>query len=208
MRDRAETSAFAAIALAGLVFVAYYFLQHYGRASGDVPLPATQHASSVNLAPITVPASFGHNTLSIPSEKVTAPIRAEGVDPNGYLGIPSDVHEVGYYTKGASPDAKIGDLLLAGHVNYVGQGTGALGRIGTLKIGDPVITRGAGAPQGWRVTALTSYPKSHGLPADIFRANGSRVLTMVTCGGVLDRQHGTYLSNIVVTAIRVPTTVR
>ena len=207
-RERAEISFFGALAVAGIVFVAFYLFQRYDHASGDVPLPKTVKAVSANLAPITVDSSFTHHTLAIPSQNTTAPIQAESVDPNGYLGIPSDVHDVGYYTKGAKLDGSVGDLLVAGHVNYVGQGTGALGKIGDLKIGDEVITRGAGAPQGWRVTALTSYQKSAGLPTSIFRATGSRVLTLVTCGGVLDKAHGTYLSNIVVTAVRVHTVVK
>jgi hypothetical protein len=158
--------------------------------------------------PVTVPAGLTRNTLAIPTERVTAPIQGQQVDSRGYLGIPADVHTVGYYTGAGRLDGGAGDLVVAGHVNYVGQGTGALGRIGTLKVGDPIITRGNSAPQGWRVISLDSYLKTDGLPAAMFRASGRRQLTLVTCGGVLDRHAGSYLSNIVVTAAPVHTIVK
>lgn len=207
LRQRVEVGAFTLIALVALVFVAVagYHLNHRG--SATVALPPNRPAGVLSAAPVSVPASFGKNKLAIPAQSVTAPIQSQVVDLASYLGVPSDVHEVGYYSGGGKLDGATGDLLIAGHVNYVGQGTGALGKIANLHIGDALITRGAGAPQGWRVTALTSYLKTSGLPAAIFRATGNRALTLVTCGGVLDHQTGSYLSNIVVTAMPVHTIV-
>jgi hypothetical protein len=157
---------------------------------------------------VVVPASFTQNTIQIPSQSVTAPLDPEAVDRNGYLGIPDDVHRVGWYTGAGPLDGSQGDIVLAGHVNYVGQGTGAFGHLYVLKVGDVVITRGTGKPQAWRVSGLANYSKAQGLPQDMFRASGTRALTLVTCGGTLDSRHGTYLSNVVVTAVPVPTVVQ
>ncbi|HEY2042014.1 MAG TPA: class F sortase [Jatrophihabitans sp.] len=201
--ERAEAWFFGVLAVVGFVIVCFVFYPRHS--SGDIPLPKTTSGKSA--APVIVSARFAKNTMAIPTQKVTAPVQAEAVNPQGYLGIPQDVQVVGYYTAGGKLDGKVGDLVVAGHVNYVGQGTGALGRIGDLHVGDAVITRGNGAPQGWRVTSITSYLKSSGLPRSMFRATGERMLTLVTCGGKLDTSAHSYLSNIVVTAAPVRTII-
>lgn len=155
-----------------------------------------------------VSADFPHNHLSVPNRSGLAPIDKEGVDANGFLGIPQDVHRVGVFTGAGKLDGRIGDVVIAGHVNWVGQGPGYLGDLNKLKKGDVVVTRGAGMPQAWRITKVAMYLKSLGLPQDIFRAKGARALTLVTCGGVLDEQAHSYLSNVVVTAEPVLTVVR
>ncbi|MDQ2839067.1 MAG: class F sortase [Actinomycetota bacterium] len=219
--ERVEVLVFGIIALIAALGAGLAWHQFNRPALGDIPLPPTTPTTAAGVsrpvagprnpkkpagpAAVRVPAGFAHDTLAIPGQSVTASIQAQVVDVAGYLGVPANVRVVGYYTGGGTLDGRVGDLLVTGHVNYVGQGTGALGRIGQLKVGDPVITRGAGAAQGWRITALASYPKSTGLPAAIFRATGRRALTLITCGGVLDRQAGNYLSNIVVTAMPAPT---
>jgi hypothetical protein len=155
-----------------------------------------------------VSADFPRNHLSVPNRSGFAPIDKEGVDAQGYLGIPQDVHRVGVYTGAGQLDGNVGDVVIVGHVNWVGQGAGYLGDIGDLKKGAIVVTRGSGPPRAWRVTAVASYLKTAGLPQQIFRAHGPRALTLVTCGGVLDEQQHSYLSNIVVTAEPVRTIVR
>ncbi len=207
--QRAEATVLAVIAIAGFAIVSYLFFPwHHATASAaEVPLPKNVSISAKGLKPVTVPAGFAANTLAIPNQAVTAPIDQVSVGANQEMVIPGDVHRVGHYTGGGSLDGRAGDVLITGHVNYVGQGTGALGRIGFLKVNDVIITRGTGKPQAWRVTGLSSYLKTEGLPASIFRAGGTRVLSLVTCGGVLDTAAHSYLSNIVVLAAPVTTIV-
>jgi hypothetical protein len=203
---RAEAIAVSIIAVVGFVVVSYLFFPWH-RSNADVPLPKSVAVKegAMRMRPVTVPADFGPSTLGLPTQRVSAPIDAVGLDAHESLVIPGDVHRVGYYTGGGVLDGNVGELLIAGHVSYIGQGTGALGRIGELRIGDPIITRGHGRPRAWRVISLTSYLKADGLPNSLFRSNGSRLLTLVTCGGTLDPHAHSYLSNIVVTAMPEPT---
>ena len=157
---------------------------------------------------VVVSADFPRNHLAVPNRTGKAPIFKEGVDAQGFLGIPQDVHQVGVYTGAGALDGRIGDVVISGHVNWVGQGPGYLGDLNKLKAGDVVITRGDGLPKAWRVTKVSMYLKSLGLPQQIFRAKGPRQLTLVTCGGVLDTSAGSYLSNVVVTARPVRTVVK
>ena len=207
VRRRAEPVVIAVVAVTAFVVLCYlYFPWHRGAAEA-VPLPWTVSISATGLAPVHVPSGFAADTLAITAQHVTAPIDRVDVRADNSLVIPGDVHRVGWFRGAGQLDGGIGSLLIAGHVNYVGQGTGALGRIGQLRVGDPIVTRGTGAPQGWRVISLTSYLKSDGLPSAIFRAGGTRQLTLVTCGGTLDASRGNYLSNIVVIAAPVRTIV-
>ncbi|MCW2492130.1 MAG: hypothetical protein QOH56_1432 [Pseudonocardiales bacterium] len=204
--QRLEPLFFTVLAIVGFAVVVYVFFPWH-RSSADVPLPKTVSVPAKNLPPVEVPADFARNTMAIPGQQATAPIDAETV-VGDELSIPGDVKRVGYYTGGGALDGKVGELLIAGHVNYSGQGTGVLGRIGFLHVGDAIITRGQGGPQAWRITGLTSYLKAEGLPSTIFRATGARGLALVTCGGTLDRQAHSYLSNIVVTAAPVKVILR
>lgn len=206
-RRRAEPVLIAAAAITAFVVLSYLYFPWHRSEAAAVPLPHTVSISATGLAPVHVPAGFTAHTLAISPQHVTAPIDTVDVTADDSLTIPGDVHRVGWYRGSGPLDATTGSVLIAGHVNYVGQGTGALGRIGQLKPGDPIVTRGAGAPQAWRVISLTSYLKSDGLPAAIFRSGGRRQLTLVTCGGTLDTSRGSYLSNIVVIAAPVRTIV-
>lgn len=174
-----------------------------------MPLPFPSYiADAANHNAVVVSSDFPANHLSVPNRSGVAPIDKEGIDSEGYLGIPQDVGRVGVYTGAGALDGKIGDVVIAGHVNWVGQGAGYLGDLDKLKVGDIVITRGTGAPRAWKITKVSMYLKSLGLPQDIFRATGARTLTLVTCGGVLDTSAHSYLSNVVVTAVPVPAVVK
>ncbi|UQX88217.1 class F sortase [Jatrophihabitans telluris] len=209
MTERRRAILLASAALAAFAVLSYLcFPWHRSATAEVVPLPKTVTSSARHLAPVVVPARFPRDTVSLPGQSVTAPIDPARVGADDYLQIPGDVQRVGHYVGGGGLDGTVGDLLLTGHVNYAGQGTGAFGRIGRLHVGDAVITRGSGRTQAWRVTGLTSYLKSDGLPASIFRPGGPRVLTLVTCGGTLDTKAHSYLSNIVVTAKPAPVIAR
>ena len=191
-------------ALAAIVIVAVSFIA--GR--GPEPSPRTTTAAPsahTGLEPVYVNASFPARTLAIQDQKARAPIDTVGVVDNE-MGIPHDVRRVGVYDRGGPLDGTTGSVLIVGHVHYTGQGKGVLGDIDKLAKGSVLVTRGHAKPQAWRVTRITSYKKSLGLPREIFRHGGKRVLTVVTCGE-RDAQ-GRYLTNVVVRAVPVETIVR
>jgi hypothetical protein len=201
---RAANLACAVLALAGALIVTMAVVpQVLGRSDAR-----QAYVKAVDHDAVVVSAAFPRNHLSVPNRSSLAPIDAETVDVQGYLGIPQDVHRVGVYTGAGRLDGAVGDVVVVGHVNWAGQGAGYLGDIGQLRKGAVVVTRGDGLPRAWRVTGVTMYLKSVGLPQSIFRAAGPRALTLVTCGGVLDEQEHSYLSNVVVTARPVRTIVR
>ena len=199
---------FALTALAGAAVVGVslappgWLPWHHGPSTSSGPTYA-RHGDAV-----VVPAGFPVNHLSVPNRDGYAPIEKSGVDTAGFVFIPENVQHVGVYAYAGGLDGRSGDVVIFGHVNMRGQGVGYLGDADHLRPGSIVVTRGAKTPQAWEVTSVRSYPKSKGLPQSIFRATGTRQLTLITCGGKLNTRTHSYYDNIVVTARPMATVVR
>jgi hypothetical protein len=62
----------------------------------------------------------------------------------------------------------------------------------------------AGRTERYEVRAVRRFARTRGLPADLFRTDGPRVLHLVTCSGLRRTADGRayYVDNLVVTAVR------
>ena len=112
------------------------------------------------------------------------------------LEVPEDPAVVGWWDRGAAPGSTAGSVLIAGHININGH-TGALAAIPWLAIGDAVSISNGDHVSRYRVRALHSYPKSTGLPKNLFDRNGVPQLVLITCGGPFDSTARSYEDNIV-----------
>jgi len=141
--------------------------------------------------------------FSAPRIGVTEPIDPVGVDGAGAVAIPSDARRVGWYRFGSAPGDSIGSAVLVGHRDSRTQGRGALYPLADLAVGDLIVVgRSDGSNVRFRVVERRLYLKV-GLPYETFFARtGTPRLTVITCGGPYDRQHGGYQDNLVVTAVR------
>ena len=140
--------------------------------------------------------------LYIPSLYVSAPVVPQGVTSSNEMSLPDNLHHVGLLDTTSPLDAGAGSTLIAGHVTAGGH-PGALYLLGRVQPGASVSTvDAAGQRTDWVVTSVRNYHKTS-LPAEIFRTNGERKLTLVTCGGDIIRTpdgRWTHEDNIVVTA--------
>jgi sortase (surface protein transpeptidase) len=118
------------------------------------------------------------------------------------LEIPSDVHYVGIWDAENRLEAAAGNIVVAGHVNYYDQGPGALSPLSEVERGALVYLTGSGVRTAWRVASLEVFTKS-ALPPATFSTTGPRQLVLITCGGPFDPRNGSYLDNVVVTAVPV-----
>lgn len=145
-------------------------------------------------APLTTPVTLSLDPVGVQARILDATV------PNGVLTPPGDVHDVGIWLDGATLDAVAGTTLIVGHVNLVGQGNGALFELGTIEPGEVIRTSDAGGTTtAWRVTAVTSRPKSAGIEESVLAGpDGPRRLAVVTCGGELqfDDGVGDYSDNV------------
>lgn len=169
------------------------------RSSSAAPAPAgVATPSSVLPAPPT--------TLTLTSLHVSAPVVPVGLNGRS-VQVPADPAQVGWWTASAPAGSPTGSTVIVGHVDTAATGRGALYGVGVgrLKSGNQVSLHTAtGASFTYRVYAQQVLTKSQGLPATVFDPSHQPRLVLITCGGPFDRDHGTYLDNVVIYAAPTP----
>jgi hypothetical protein len=126
---------------------------------------------------------------------VDAPIVHVGLVGN-VMDVPRDPHDVGWWSAGAAPASDQGTVVIVGHINYAGV-SGALSVLPESRPGDIVELVEGSTTIRYRMVAVHSYPKTVGIPADVFSRTGSPRLVLITCGGPFDSNTGNYTDNIV-----------
>lgn len=168
-----------------------------------IPLVNRGHlsvASSTSASPVRTERSGGRPIpagahLMVSRFGVNAPITRVSAS-SGVMQIPRDPHVVGWWTGGAQPGDPNGAVVIVGHINYAGD-SGALSVLLNLRPGDTVSLSGSRYSHRYRVVAIRSYPKSSGIPANVFSRTGPPRLVLITCGGPFDSATGNYKDNIV-----------
>jgi len=136
--------------------------------------------------------------VHIPRLDVQARIRPTGVTMDGVARIPRDGDDIGWYRFGPRPGER-GSAVLIGHRDTAAEGPGALFAADLLQRGDQVIVKTRSGSVAFAVTSSTYYNKQ-ALPAALFGRHGLPRLTVITCGGAFDAEHGGYQQNYVVVA--------
>lgn len=136
-------------------------------------------------------------TLSIPAIGLRVPVSELGLNPDGTVEVPANFQEPGWFRLGPSPGQR-GSAVILGHVDSY-QGPAVFFRLRSLRPGDQVdVTLADGVITHFAVRAVAMYPKTHFPSRLVYGPDGYSGLQLVTCGGVFDRQTGSYLSNVVV----------
>ena len=141
-------------------------------------------------------------SLSLPRVGISAPVHSVGLD-RGTMAIPDDPGRVGWLDRSAGFGDLVGASVVSGHVSSRSDRPGALWRLRHVRVGDRVRWTSAGRTETFEVRRLHRYPRRAGLPADLFRTDGPRVLHLVTCARRVRLGGGFhYTDNLVVTAVR------
>ena len=161
----------------------------------DLPMPASSHPPTRYGSAPAAPTR-----LAIPALGVQAPVVPISATA-GVLEVPNDPAQVGWWSASALAGAASGSIVIDGHVDSAATGPGALFHLTDLTVGARVIIATAtGDQRRYVVIGRRVYPKTGGLPADVFAADGPPRLVLITCGGPFDHAAGSYLDNIVVFA--------
>jgi len=168
-----------------------------GPGSSDIPIYQADLAAQRGDNPRTPTPT----ALSIASIGVSASVEPAGVAPYGTVAIPHNAYHVGWYEFGPAPGDATGSAVIVGHRDSRTQGRGALYNLGAVNLGDQIqVRRSDGKTLTYRVVERRLYLKQ-GLPwATFFTNQGSPRLTVITCGGTYDPNHGGYQDNLIVTA--------
>ena len=139
--------------------------------------------------------------LIIPSIAVQTRLTKLGVTAGGALQVPSSTAVAGWYTRSPRPGA-IGSAVIAGHIDSR-SGPGVFFSLSRLRPGDRIYVRRAdGTLALFRVTAVRSYAKKTFPTLAVYGPVPDAELRLITCGGAFDPARRSYLSNIVVYAVR------
>lgn len=130
---------------------------------------------------------------------VDAPVAALGVADTGEMEVPTDAENVAWYEYGPSP-GQHGSAVLAAHVDYNGR-RGVFFDLMDLRAGDRVVVDFTGGRSRTFVVRERASIAKRALPVDeLFRREGPRRLTLITCGGDFDAAARSYRNNVVVVA--------
>ena len=148
------------------------------------------------------PPPGGGPMLSAGSASVAAPLVSVPLNAPG-IAVPSDYSLAGQLDEGAHIGDQWGTVIVAGRAGDVHGAHGALYGLPHLQVGDTIrLTDVDGLAGTFRVTSVTTRPRTDVLPADLFAQSGPLRLTILTATDPVPFGAGlvTYRSHVIVTA--------
>ncbi len=138
--------------------------------------------------------------LVIPAIGVSTRLVRLGLSAGGTLQVPGSAAVAGWYTRSPRPGA-VGASIIAGHIDsHVGPGV--FFRLARLRPGQRVyVVRVDASVATFRIVSVHVYTKAAFPRRLIYGAVPDAELRLISCGGPFDWATGSYLSNVVVTAI-------
>lgn len=173
----------------------------------SAPVTAAQASSSPSptrdaVQPAPAATAVDPVRVVIPALGLDEPLIPLGLATDGAMEVPVDFDEVGWFTGGGRPGGT-GPTVIAAHVDSP-TGPAVFQRLDEVAVGDLVEVHDVdGTLHTYRVTETADYPKADFPTARVFGATAADTLRVITCGGVFDRDAGSYLDNRVVFAERV-----
>jgi hypothetical protein len=174
------------------------------------PIPTRSPAPSVPPTPTPrkVDPKGPPVSLSIPAIGVSRHLLRLGLNPDRTVEVPSsrDADFPGWYQLGPAP-GQLGSAVILGHVDSV-RGPAVFWELRSLVPGNHVDVRlRDGATAHFVVRSVATYPNDQFPARKVYASQGARALNLVTCGGLYDKAHGGYQSNVVAYTRLVDTTI-
>ncbi len=195
----------------GLAGYGGYGLWQWYRATHteDVTITSQIITQSVDTPEETVPTEACRNysvhadqprKIQIPSVGIDACIQRVGIDQHNAMAVPDNIHLAGWYVGSAQPGQK-GVSVISGHV--LGRYADAVFKdLQDLAAGSNIrIEMGDGTWHEFTTLATHQYSVDETVKQQFRQVeNVDSQLTLITCGGIYDRQTQSYDKRIVVRA--------
>ena len=140
--------------------------------------------------------------LLVPAIGVSTTLIRLGLTSAGDLQVPTTTTVAGWYTGSPRP-GQIGSSIIAGHIDSV-AGPGIFYKLSELRRGEYVyIIRSNHTVAVFEVTASHLYAKADFPSHLVYGPVPDAELRLITCGGTFDYATGSYLSNVVVSAVQI-----
>lgn len=138
--------------------------------------------------------------LKIPVIGVDAPIAAVGLDKDGAIAEPNSPDLVVWYDQSALPGWQ-GNSVLSGHLDWK-TSTAVFWRLRELKPGDNIYVHTSSNNRYRFIVQWAESYRSDNVPmAKVFADLQEPSLTIITCGGVFNRNSRDYSERLVVRAV-------
>lgn len=136
--------------------------------------------------------------LVIPTINVNTNVQYVGITPQGEMEVPSNAVDVGWFKLGSRPGEK-GSAVIAGHIDGESGEAGVFINLYALKQGDELYVEDY---QGIRTRFIVRESRTYdpGYAEEVFSANDSAHLNLVTCDGIWDGTKKSYAKRLVVFA--------
>ncbi len=140
--------------------------------------------------------------LLIPAIGVSTTLVRLGITAQGTLQVPATAAVAGWYTGSPRP-GQVGSSIIAGHIDSR-LGPGIFYHLNKLRRGQFVyVIRSNHTVAVFEVTGRHMYSKAS-FPRDaVYGPVPDSELRLITCGGTFDYATGSYLSNVVVSAVLI-----
>lgn len=123
---------------------------------------------------------------------------------NGLLDVPADVDIAGWWEGGSRLGDPSGSMLVAAHVDSRTEGLGPFASLLTARPGERVRVWGGGLRGTFEVRTRQLRPQGSMTPRSwLHSPTGPARLTLVTCAGPYDPDHGGYPSLAVIVAFPI-----
>lgn len=137
--------------------------------------------------------------MKIPSIGVDTTIQPTGILDNGEMGVPDDVHVVGWFEPGYKVGEK-GHAVLAGHVDSL-SGPAIFYDLKKVKAEDKItLLDNNGREMIFVIKKIANYKTEEAPIAEIFGYSDKRMINLITCTGVFNRNIGSHEERLVVSA--------
>ena len=169
-----------------------------GAALPDIPL----RDASVPAPPETLGTPPTQITLA--ALDLSMPVLPVGVAADGQTEVLADANEAGWYRFGPGSGAEAGATVILAHAGSLITPRGPFSRLKNLEGGEEVkVSDAVGNLSAYRVVSIEILEKAALDLTPYFVRDGDPRLILITCGGQWDEEAGSYLSNVVVTAVPI-----
>lgn len=171
--------------------------------TASAPAPDIARRDASVLAP---PEQLGTppTQLTLPALDLAMPVLPVGVAEDGQTEVLADANEAGWYRFGPGIGADAGATVILAHAGSLITPRGPFSRLKNLEGGEEIQVRDAvGNLATYRVESIEILEKAALDFTPYFVRDGDPRLILITCGGQWDEEAGSYLSNVVVTAVPI-----
>lgn len=192
-------TAFVAI-VAGVLLLVYALTPREGAPMPPASMSETIAPASAGEAPTPMRPSVP-TWIRIPSLDVRTDVISLGLNDDGTVAVPTleQVDDTSWYKNGPTPGER-GSSVILGHVDS-DTGPAVFFDVGGMDRGDEIeVDREDGSTAVFAVEAAETVPKDDFPTERVYGDLDYPGLRLVTCGGVFDKEEGSYTDNIVLYA--------